>query len=87
MLLLFDSTTIFALSSVTMLWLGSSTKYPKLAALAALLAVPAQGAVSYSEGHFERVQKVTDLEGLSAFVEEHISQGKTVFTRFISSEG
>jgi len=40
----------------------------------------------YPEGHFNRVQKVTDYGLFLDFIDEQIEQGKTVFTRFIASE-
>lgn len=51
-----------------------------------LLASFANGSF-YPEGHFDRVQKVTDYGLFLDFIDEQIEQGKTVFTRFIASEG
>jgi hypothetical protein len=41
----------------------------------------------YSEGHFDRVEKITDYGVLLDYVGEQIEQDKTVFVRWIASEG
>lgn len=41
----------------------------------------------YPQGHFDRVHKVTDFGLFLDFIDEQIEQEKTVFTRFIASEG
>ncbi len=50
-----------------------------------LLAAMANGSF-YPEGHFDRVEKVTDYGLFLDYIDEQIEQEKTVFTRFIASE-
>ena len=51
-----------------------------------LLATMANGNF-YPPGHFDRVHKATDYGLFLDFIDEQIEQDKTVFTRFIASEG
>jgi hypothetical protein len=41
----------------------------------------------YPHGHFDRVTKLTDPDALNAFVESNLAQSKSVFVRWIASEG
>ena len=54
-------------------------------ALLAALAVASAGGI-YPEGHFDRVTKVTTSTA-DEFVTKSVDAGKTVFLRWIASEG
>ena len=41
----------------------------------------------YPEGHFDRVEKITDYGLLLDYVDEQVEKDKTVFVRWIASEG
>lgn len=41
----------------------------------------------YPEGHFDRVHKVNDYDSLRSILDQEMGQDKTVFVRFIASEG
>jgi len=53
--------------------------------MALFLALAAYGGI-YSEGHFDRVTKVTTSTA-DEFVKTGVEAGKTVFLRWIASEG
>jgi hypothetical protein len=61
-----------------------------LAALA-ILEVVAGASVQttpfYKDGHFDNVAKLSSLDDLTSFVETNIAQSKTVFVRWVASEG
>ena len=41
----------------------------------------------YPDGHFDHVTKVTDETMFNALVKEQVDAGKTLFVRWIASEG
>jgi hypothetical protein len=49
--------------------------------------VSAQQESFYPRRHFDRVTKLTDSDALNAFVESNLAQSKSVFVRWIASEG
>ena len=54
-------------------------------ALVAVLALASSGGI-YPDGHFGRVTKVT-TSNADEFVKTNVDAGKTVFLRWIASEG
>ena len=72
----------------TTLLTGTSTKLRMARRVLALvlLATMANGSF-YPEGHFDRVHKVTDYGLFLDYIDQQIEADKTVFTRFIASEG
>ena len=56
-------------------------------AAAALLLASVANAQFYEMGHFDRVTKITSERGLDKLIQEAIDADKTLFVRFIASEG
>jgi len=60
-----------------------------MAALSVVLTLSLTGLASagiYPDGHFDRSTELT-TENADAFVKENVDKGKTVFIRWIASEG
>ena len=55
--------------------------------MAAALLTTALLAGIYPDGHFDHVTKVTDETMFNALVKEQVDAGKTLFVRWIASEG
>ena len=53
----------------------------------AALAGAVQGMDFYPPDHFDYVTKIQDEEHLNSFLESQIAEDKTVFVRWIASEG
>ena len=53
----------------------------------ALLGMGVRGDDFYPANHFDYVTKITNVEALDSFVQDNISQDKTVFVRWIASSG
>jgi len=62
--------------------LGGASATMALVALTATLL-----AGIYPDGHFDHVTKVTDETMFNALVKEQVDAGKTLFVRWIASEG
>lgn len=41
----------------------------------------------YNDGHFDNVAKLSSMDDFTSFVETNIAQSKTVFVRWVASEG
>jgi len=53
-----------------------------------LLLLGALGARAiYPDGHFDRVTKIRDADQLGSVVDEALAAGRTLFVRWIASEG
>jgi len=50
-------------------------------------AANAGGFSLYPDGHFDYVEKISDRSSLDSFLESQLAAEKTVFVRFIASEG
>jgi hypothetical protein len=57
------------------------------AAVAACFAVGLAGADIYPDGHWNYATKIKSKSELDGFVGREVGAGKTVFVRFIASEG
>eukprot|EP01052_Picozoa_sp_SAG31_P050529 SAG31_NODE_11571_length_1017_cov_0.653595_1_plen_61_part_00 len=56
-------------------------------AAAMLLLATATNAQFYEMGHFDRVAKITNERQFDKLIKEAIDSDKTLFVRFIASEG